>query len=133
MELQVQPKGSSYCGQYALSMALGEDVRRLFAELGKPEDGTTCDQYEGVLERRKLNYRHIEFPDNRRRIDLSGKGVLSITNRARNTGHAMAFKDGIIYDPAGNVFNSIAEMKKHVKPYYSAVKVFSVITILDKD
>lgn len=133
MELQVQPKGSSYCGQYALSMALGEDVERIFVELGKPEDGTTCDQYEGVLERRKLNYRHIEFPDNRRRIDLSGKGVLSITNRARNTGHAMAFKDGVIYDPAGNVFKSITEMRKHAKPYYGTVKVFSVLTILDKD
>lgn len=134
MELQVQPKGSSYCGQYALSMALGEDVERIFVELGKSEEGTTYAQYVKALNNRGIPHHNNEWPDNRRRIDISGRGVLSITNRARNTGHAMAFNDGKIYDPAGRIFDSIADMKAYLKPYYrGGVKVFSVITILDKD
>ena len=130
MELLTQPKGSSYCAQYAWSMALGVEVEEMFEELGKPESGTNVNQYKRMLSRRGKGFLINDWPDNRRSIDLRGKGILCVTNRARNWGHAVAFEDGKIYDPSGKVFDSAKDMKRAYKPIMGATKIYYVITLL---
>lgn len=134
LKLITQPKDSVICGHCSIAMVTERDVETVIKELGiNPMNGggSTVEMHHAYLTKHGINFKSNVWMDNRKRIDLSGKGIMCITWGARNEGHAMAFEDGKIYDPAGNVFESLADMKRDYKQYVNRLKVYSVTTILE--
>lgn len=131
MNLIKQPVGSSLCGHCSMAMVLEDNVENIIASMGTNEEGgTNVFMVYEELNKRGIGYVENELPDNRRKMDLSGKGIAFITGSSRKWGHAVAFNNGVIYDPAGYLFEGAKELRAYYKKYVKGVKVYATITLL---
>lgn len=140
MKLIVQPRDSVICGHCSVAMVMGHDdanevINRMGFYKNNRNFGSTFTMYYEYFKQNGIAFKSNEWPDNRKKslLDISGKGVMSITDRGKRWGHAMAFEDGVIYDPGGRTFDGIAAMKEMYSKYKTGVKVFSIITILEEE
>lgn len=124
----LQPKGSWYCGHCSMAMVLDDTMDNVIVTMGtyyeKEKGGATISMKTAELDRRGVSYSVNNSVDNRRKIDLDGKGIVCIA-KGRRFAHAMAFEGGKIYDPEGEVFESVKDMKRT----YKGSRVYSVIKI----
>lgn len=123
--LIVQPHGSPICGQCSMAMVAGVTAREIVDQL-YDERGTTAQERDALLAKYVAEVRTVFGIDNRKAIDLSGKGVLSVQFGRKRTGHALAFEDGEIYDPAGRHYRNVAEMKSHYKERGKKIRVNAI-------
>lgn len=131
-----QPKGTYYCGHCAMAMVLDTDMNAIISNMGANPDGSSnILMYYNYLKQLGIAYDAVEMPDNRKHIDLSGRGIISVKKPHSNRwGHAMAFKDGVIYDPdpltETGLYEGVAAMKQAYKNWNGwKVQVYSVIKI----
>lgn len=123
--LIVQPHGSPICGQCSMAMIAGVKVQEIVDQL-YCDDGTTYPQRDAVLSHYMDNVRTVGHIDNRKAIDLSGVGIVAMQYGRSNSGHAVAFENGEIYDPAGRHYESLAELKKDYKSRGRKIRVHAV-------
>lgn len=132
IKLVKQPKDSVICGHCSVAMITEIDIQEVIDAVGIDErygGGSTVEMQQEYLLAKGYTFTEKSWMDNRKAIDLSGKGIVCITDRGHNWGHAMAFENGEIYDPMGKVFADVKEMKKFYKRFYSGVKVYNVTTL----
>lgn len=124
-QLIVQPHGSPICGQCAMAMIAGVTAREIVDQLFD-EGGTTFKQRDAVLAKYMDDVRTVPEVDNRKAIDLSGTGILALQYGRSSSGHALAFDNGTIYDPAGRVYDNYKELKKHYKDRGRKIRVHAI-------
>lgn len=125
--LVVQPVNSMICGQCAMAMVTGADVADMVRKTKlHPNGGTTSRARDVVLAEYAAKVYTTYAIDNRKRLDLSGKGILAIQFGRSNSGHALAFEDGEIYDPAGRYYENIAAMRRCYKERGRKIRVFAI-------
>ncbi|MCA1800121.1 MAG: hypothetical protein LC650_02360 [Actinobacteria bacterium] len=127
LKLKVQPEGVGICGQCSMAMVLDvpvSDVVKLLPTI----NGTSAGQRNRVMaEYYSKPVIEVRKVDNRKYIDLSGVGVIAIsTTKGPRRGHAMAFKDGAIYDPGGRVFEGYRAMLDYYKEAWGGARVRNV-------
>lgn len=88
------------CSQLSIAMALGCEAETVALQVGHWR-GMSTQEILKYLDRKGMLRDATYNVSNER---MGGVGILIINNGRE--GHAMAFKDGIIYDPNGRLFNS---------------------------
>jgi hypothetical protein len=90
------------CTQFSIAMVYDRDVAEVAAELGTWGAVTTRELRE-YLVRMGLSATGSSTQDVS--VIAKGKGMMNIHGGLE--GHAMAYEDGIIYDPNGHTFDSV--------------------------
>src|SRR5690606_9112904 len=109
----LQPKGSWYCGHCSVAMVTDTELNTVIGGMGqtRSDGGSTADMIANYSASLGFNV-YCQHPiDNRKPVDLRGRGVLFVTG-TNGLSHAVAYEDGTVYDPYGQVYNGIAAMKK---------------------
>ncbi|MCA1800120.1 MAG: hypothetical protein LC650_02355 [Actinobacteria bacterium] len=123
--LIVQPHGSPICGQCAMAMIAGVKVDEIVNKLYL-ESGTTFRERDALLSEYMDDVRTVHDVDNRKAIDLSGTGILALQFGRSSNGHALAFFDGVLHDPAGRVYSSLKELRDDYKTRGHKIRVHAV-------
>lgn len=111
MRLLVQPEGIGICGQTSMAMVTGAPVSDMVRHLPTINGTGPVARRNVLLAYYAESVTEIAKVDNRKALDFSGRGIVSIsTTRGKKHGHAMAFEDGRIFDPGGRIYADYHEM-----------------------
>jgi hypothetical protein len=128
----VQPPRSYICSQCSVAMVTGNDLKTVFETFGHSEASNLDEAYQAILALGYKESRYRRGIDNRKAIELDGMGVARIEVKGRRMGHMIAFKDGVIYDPAGYVFHSAKELRANYKARHGRAWTFDYILNLQE-
>lgn len=127
MTLVIQPPRSKICGQCAMAMITGVDVAEIVSQTElHPSGGTSISTRDKVLREHFEEVVTKWDVDNRKAIDLSGKGLLMLQYGRSMSGHALAFREGKIYDPAGRFYASLKELRECYKRRGYKIRVHAI-------
>lgn len=93
----------SMCGQLSLAMATGQAVGTI-VNLAGTHGVVAVSKLEDIAA--KLGFSAQPMKEAR------GKGIVILQNHSRTLGHAMAYEDGVFYDPDGGTFDNIEAVRK---------------------
>jgi hypothetical protein len=117
LKLQGQPNNMT-CGQTSVAMVAGISVEESIKLFGHNHSSRLSD-YQRVLKNLGIRYGDYTKVDNRRKVVLPDFCLVRLDRIGARTGHLIAYKDGVFYDPAngGKTFNSIDELMSAYNPY----------------
>lgn len=118
LTLQTQPQGEPSCTQYAVAMITEQPAQHVCETLGHRR-AASLDECLRVL--RIFGY-NTELREYYGFGVPAGRGLIRIEVKGQRIGHMVAYAGGVIYDPHGYVFRTVAALTRHYRDEWQGLE-----------